>query len=922
LRDLKRIVIRFIAGLCVLAFSCPLLAQSSFTLGDKHEGEALGFYLGYYLTAEASPLALPPAGATPPLQINQSTTFDVGFIKGRAYVHLSLHNESQKPKVIVLENQHVFSPSVNFHSDSPIPLYIMRYASVVGDEAQQIHNLPAFKLTVPPGIHSYWFELKGVPKRLHLFLWDEKSFQENGRLQFIIHMMLLMIPLVLILQHGLSYLSHRDPMHRDYVLFLAAVWTMSLISLGMIRFLIPDESLEWIHEKGIYAVYIIVSLTALRFTQTTLKVNTAARLQSGLTIWKRLHALALLCLLFIPFGAHYLLILLFPVFSAFVILYFLFQGFRSRETISYYFIVSAIPMLFQLFYSVGVIFLDFPFLSYLDLMTPITQSSLGFGLSMGVAKLIQQRERNAAQKISSLNEELRHHVTNVEEIIAVKTAKIQSILTHIKQGVFTINSNGLIDEEYSAFATEIFKDSPIDGADLLTLLFHRSSFTDDQISQTRSALLSVLGEDAINFELNQSLFPSEWTRQTAEGSLQILECDWIPIINQDDRSDRLLLALRDVTENRKLLAQNQYQSETVQILTELLDTDPIQLDRFFHQVQEYLDDALSSLPRMDQHDKAAWDDLFIGTHTLKGICRTLHLQHLTDILHEIENTLQLQREIGDGFEAAKFHEGILNFQAVAARYRELARSVLRLDAISIRSQGQNELQDSLQLLESISVPAAPQEQAAYNRLRHMLELVSLVSLDGFLDELKLTLKQVARNLSKPEPILMVECQDIRITRAQDIVLRNAFVHLATNAMDHGIESAQARAKLGKPAQGRLELRLSEDVHWIRIQFSDDGRGLQLQQIKQRAVKAGVSSDHNILNSEALISLLFLSGFSTNESVTDTSGRGIGLHAAKKMLEEMGGTIQVILQDSRAATSSFHFEIKLPRRATTSLHRVA
>jgi HPt (histidine-containing phosphotransfer) domain-containing protein len=915
-------VIAFLLGLCALALSSPLLAQSSFTLGEQHKGEALGFYLSYFLTDDSTPLALPPAGVLPPLKRNQSTTFDAGFTKGRAYVHLSLTNESSEPKVVVLENRHVFSPTINFHTDSSIPLYTIRYASTVGPEAQPIHNLPAFKLTVPPGVHGYWFELKGVPKRLQLFLWDEKSFHEDGRVQFIFHMMLLMIPLVLILQHCLSYLTHRDPMHRDYVLFLAAVWIMSLISLGTIRFFILSGILGWVHEKGIYAVYIIVSITALRFTQITLKINASPGLQSSLKIWKRLHALALLSLPLSPFGEHYLLFLFFPVLSACVILYFLFQGLRSRQTIAQYFVVSAIPMVFQLFYSVGVIFIGLPFLTYLDLMTPLSQSSLGFGLSLGVARLIQQRERSAAQQISFLNEELRHHVAHVEDIIAVKTAKIHSILTHIKQGIFTINSNAVIDAEYSDFARSLFKDCPIDSAEALTLLFDRSSFTDDQISQTRSALLSALGEDAINFELNQCLFPSEWTRQMADGSLQILECDWIPMINQDGKTDRILVALRDVTENRKLLAQTQYQSETVQILNELLNVDPLQLDRFFRQVQEYLDDALSTLPHLKQHDKPALTGFFIRTHTVKGICRTLHLQRLTDILHEIESTLQLQRELSDKFETTKLRDGILDFQTAVTRYMELARSIMRLDAVSIRSHEQKELEDGLQLLTAIPVPAASQEQAAYRRLYQMLEKVSLVPLDGFLEELKLTLKEVARKLSKPEPILLVDHQNIRLTRAQDMVLRNVFIHLATNAMDHGIESAETRLSRGKPAQGMLELHLNELDNRILIRFSDDGRGLQLDQIQQKAIKAGFHSDQQALHPEALTRILFFSGLSTSESVTDLSGRGIGLQAAQKMLEEIGATIQVKLHESGAAACPFHFEIVLPKPMTSSVHQAA
>ncbi|WP_218110020.1 7TM diverse intracellular signaling domain-containing protein [Oligoflexus tunisiensis] len=891
--------------------SGSLVAQPALTLSTSHQGEPIGFHLSYVLVSDDQAWARPPASPLPALAVNTSPTLDAGFRKGTAYARLILRNESQVPRTIYLEQRHVFTPSIQLFDENSQALHTLSYANTGTRLAGQIHNFPVFRLQVPPGEHTYWFEVRGVPKRLNLYLWDENSFQEGGQGQFILLMMLMVIPLIFILQHLFLFLTHRDPTHLAYVLFLSSVWAMSVISLGLTRFIFSEAWSAWLYQKGIYLTYLFISITALRFCQLIIPRDPTPRLDQALKKWERVQLALLFILPFLPFGAHFLNVLLFPLGSGLVAAHFLVCSLRSGQRVARYYIVGATPMLFQLFYSVSIIFLNAPYLGLLELLTPISQSSLALALSLGLGKLIEQREKSDSEKIARLNQELREHLLNVEEIVASKTAKIHSILAHIKQAIFTINTDGRLDSEYSAVATEIFRDRNIDGADAVELFFDRTALTGDQLSQIRSALVSVLGEDAVNFDLNRSLFPFELIRELADASQQILECDWIPVINQEGKTERILVAIRDVTEHRKLLAQNQQQTETVLILNELLNVNPLQMSRFFQQAQEYLDQSLPALTLLAHGDKESLADLFIRTHTLKGISRLLHFKQLTDILHSIEDELQKARNhtlTGDSLER-KFQ----TFADLLQRFQELSASLFRKDEASAAShEPQKDLQKALQLLDGLSLPTQVREQPAYGQLRETLENACLVSMDGFLDELRTTLRQLARNLAKAEPVLQIEQAAVRLTPRQDIVLRNIFIHLTRNAMDHGIETDAERIQSNKAPGGTLMLSIQPRSHHIIIQFSDDGRGLDLESIRSKADRQGLIPAARAWSAEELADLIFADGLSTRDNVTEISGRGVGLSAVRKMLEDAGGSIRVVLRDSQGSTRRFYFEMTLPK----------
>jgi two-component system chemotaxis sensor kinase CheA len=120
------------------------------------------------------------------------------------------------------------------------------------------------------------------------------------------------------------------------------------------------------------------------------------------------------------------------------------------------------------------------------------------------------------------------------------------------------------------------------------------------------------------------------------------------------------------------------------------------------------------------------------------------------------------------------------------------------------------------------------------------------------------------------------------------------VHLVRNAVDHGIESPEARTAAGKPADGVLVLRAWHEAGQVHLEITDDGAGLPLDRIRERAIERGLvrRADAAGLSERDLLQFVFRPGFSTAERVTSVSGRGVGMDVVRSNLERVGGSIDL------------------------------
>lgn len=140
------------------------------------------------------------------------------------------------------------------------------------------------------------------------------------------------------------------------------------------------------------------------------------------------------------------------------------------------------------------------------------------------------------------------------------------------------------------------------------------------------------------------------------------------------------------------------------------------------------------------------------------------------------------------------------------------------------------------------------------------------------------------------------------------------MHLARNALDHGIESVAEREKLGKPAKGKVSITVEQVSSRIFVTIKDDGRGIDYEKIRQKALQNFPERAKEIQNADedSLLQFIFISGFSTKEQVTALSGRGIGLDVVRTEMEKLKGKIRVESKKNQGCI----FELSLPNSLAT------
>lgn len=136
--------------------------------------------------------------------------------------------------------------------------------------------------------------------------------------------------------------------------------------------------------------------------------------------------------------------------------------------------------------------------------------------------------------------------------------------------------------------------------------------------------------------------------------------------------------------------------------------------------------------------------------------------------------------------------------------------------------------------------------------------------------------------------------DTELDRTIIEAVRDPLTHLVRNALDHGFETPEVRRRCGKPAEGRLFLRAYHDGGYVNIEISDDGAGLNVERIRNKALERGLISAEQAtsLSEREAAQLILLPGFSTAERITDVSGRGVGMDVVKTNIERIGGTIDL------------------------------
>ncbi|XVJ69404.1 MAG: HAMP domain-containing protein [Rhizobacter sp.] len=509
-----------------------------------------------------------------------------------------------------------------------------------------------------------------------------------------------------------------------------------------------------------------------------------------------------------------------------------------------------------------------------------------------------------------------------------KTADIQAMMHYIPQGILTVMDGKKVHPEFSAHLETILETKDIAGRDVMELIFAGSNFNAEILSQVEAAVSSTLGEDSMNFEFNSHLLVSEVEKKMPNGQVKILDLSWSPITDDQDTVVRLMLCVRDVTELKSLAAAAGQQKRELDIIGQILAISQEKFSGFIDGSVEFLAenkkiiDAVGAPASGAKPDIEVVTELFRNMHTIKGNARTYGLLHLTNMVHEAEQSYDDLRKNPDAvWDQEKLLSELARASAAVEEYAYINRVKLgrtgpgrRAGVEKYLMVQKQDIQDALDVIDdAVRGNDTAQLLPAHRQVHKMLEMLGTVRIKDALEGIVESLPSLAKELAKEPPEITIDDRNI-VPRTQIVdLLKNVLMHLYRNSMDHGIESAAARVAKGKKPAGHIRLELSlVDGHFL-LTLRDDGRGLAVQRIKQKALENGLITADQQMAAQEIAQLIFLPGFSTAEKVTEVSGRGVGMDAVQSFVKREGGVIELRLLSSESADGYCPFEtvISLP-----------
>ncbi|WP_282356730.1 Hpt domain-containing protein [Pseudomonas sp. PS01303] len=207
-----------------------------------------------------------------------------------------------------------------------------------------------------------------------------------------------------------------------------------------------------------------------------------------------------------------------------------------------------------------------------------------------------------------------------------------------------------------------------------------------------------------------------------------------------------------------------------------------------------------------------------------------------------------------------------------------------------------------------------QQQGRINtELQEGLMRTRMVPFERMLPRLKRIVRQVAEELNKDVAFVVGNAEG---EMDRNVLERMAapLEHMLRNAVDHGLESAEVRLAAGKPAQGQISLDLSREGGDIVFDIRDDGAGVPLEAVRNKAIKRGLLAPNAEISDRDVLQFILQPGFSTAEKITQISGRGVGMDVVHEEVRQLGGTMSI---DS-VPGQGVHFRIRLP--FTVSVNR--
>ncbi|MBN1409066.1 MAG: hypothetical protein JW956_14800 [Calditrichaceae bacterium] len=484
-----------------------------------------------------------------------------------------------------------------------------------------------------------------------------------------------------------------------------------------------------------------------------------------------------------------------------------------------------------------------------------------------------------AEKLAQSNLELELSKKDLEDA----KKETDNILENVKEGFFLLDKKLEISSQYSAVLETIFNRKKLSQLNIIDYL--QDKIPADEVENTKNYLELMFDfnvDDTQIADLNPLVDLKFTFRDKGLVTTKYLNFTFRRIKSKKSKKIDLIVTVRDVTQ-QIMLAQQLKEEEArreklLQLMLSILDVEPKMLSDFTESANReltFIDDIMNHAEIDDYNHLLVKVQRSI--HLVKGNAKLLNIDFFAEQAHKFEDhvsdLLKSSDEINDN-----------SIQPLRKRLAEI-------------QTGMTEMESIIEKIGKVLSHKDKTKRTDAGMLLHSLENL----INSFSSDLGKKIKFDYKNFKRD-----------MIPERYHLLIKEVLIQLIRNSISHGIETPEERLKLKKPEFGVIEISTFKQNGTVGLKFRDDGRGLQIEKLKQRAINSGKWTAEEVekWDRQHLAELIFASGITTSDTVDMVSGRGVGMDGVKHRLSEYKGKINVHFDPDKYC----EFEILLPNAA--------
>jgi signal transduction histidine kinase len=493
--------------------------------------------------------------------------------------------------------------------------------------------------------------------------------------------------------------------------------------------------------------------------------------------------------------------------------------------------------------------------------------------------ILSKRFARAFEQVSIAEKEIRTLNDDLELKVIERTQTIRTILDNVRSGFLMIDQEFLVKEGFTRSCWEI----------LGPQLAARMPFADlFDLSKREKALLEQALKQAFEDLLPEDVALAQIPSRYQLGR-KVVALQGSVVRNSLGKPEALLLSISDASQLVKAEQEAGKNRSLLKIISEKSS------------FRAFLKDSLDSLNAcLDLVDQQNQREVAMVLHTLKGNFALYGLEPIAAFIHEIEekkvlNKIDIKAIVQTVDEFIQLNGSILGISGDLSQ-----------DAYEITGESLNRLEGDLH--------KASINRGALQVLQNWVREVRMVPVRELLGPIEANVSRVAEALGKHVHFEM-KGADLKVDPDRMRHPLKNLIHAVVNSIDHGIEYPEERDT--KEAMGHVLLSFAYDeMAYLRVEVSDDGRGLDLDLIRVRALEKGLVTQEqlNAMSDGEVQTLIFRQGFSTKSDVSEFSGRGVGIAALDSAVRSLGGEIRIRSDAGQGTT----IDISIPTEQTLAL----